>query len=56
MFSDFIDWMIDGLYEFKWIVEDMVNWEVICPAYAGMILQEKIILVEQTQFVPRMRG
>lgn len=28
MFSDFIDWMIDGLYEFKWIVEDMVNWEV----------------------------
>ena len=28
MVSDFIDWMIDGLYEFKWLVEDMVNWEV----------------------------
>ena len=28
MISNFIDWMVDGLYEFKWLVEDMVNWEV----------------------------
>lgn len=28
MISDFIDWMVDSLYEFKWFVEDMVNWEV----------------------------
>jgi hypothetical protein len=28
MISNFIDWMVDGLYEFKWFVEDMVNWEV----------------------------
>ena len=28
MISNFIDWMVDGLYEFKWFVEDTVNWEV----------------------------
>ena len=28
MISNFIDWMVDGLHEFKWFVEDMVNWEV----------------------------
>lgn len=28
MISNFIDWMVDGLYEFKWFIEDMVRWEV----------------------------
>lgn len=28
MISDFIDWLVDGLYEFKWLIEDLVSWEV----------------------------
>lgn len=28
MISDFIDWLVDGLYEFKWLIEDIVRWEV----------------------------
>ena len=28
MISNFIDWMIDSLYDFKWLIEDMVSWEV----------------------------
>lgn len=28
MISNFIDWMIDGLYEFKWFVEKVVAWGV----------------------------
>ena len=28
MISGFIDWMIDSVYEFKWLVEIMVKWEV----------------------------
>ena len=27
MISNFIDWMIDSLYEFKWFVEKVVAWE-----------------------------
>lgn len=28
MISDFIDWIVDSLYELKWLIEDMVSWEV----------------------------
>ena len=28
MISNFIDWMLDGVYEFKWLVEILVKWEV----------------------------
>ena len=28
MISNFIDWMIDSLCEFKWFVEKVVAWEV----------------------------
>nr|DAX78659.1 MAG TPA: hypothetical protein [Caudoviricetes sp.] len=28
MISSFIDWMVDSLYELKWLIEDMVSWEV----------------------------
>lgn len=28
MISNFIDWLVDSLYEFKWLIEDMVRWEV----------------------------
>lgn len=28
MISDFIDWIVDSLYELKWLIEDMVRWEV----------------------------
>lgn len=28
MISNFIDWMIDGLYDFKWLVEIPAKWEV----------------------------
>ena len=26
MLSNIIDWMIDGLCNFKWLVEDIANW------------------------------
>ena len=28
MISDFIDWMIDSVYEFKWLVKILAKWEV----------------------------
>lgn len=28
MISNFIDWMVDSLYEFKWFMEKVVAWEV----------------------------
>ena len=28
MISDFIDWIVDSLYKLKWLIEDMVSWEV----------------------------
>ena len=28
MISDSIDWIVDSLYELKWLIEDMVSWEV----------------------------
>ena len=28
MISNFIDWMVDSLYEFKWLVEILAKWEV----------------------------
>ena len=28
MISNFIDWIVDSLYELKWLIEDMVSWEV----------------------------
>ena len=28
MISSFIDWIVDSLYELKWLIEDMVSWEV----------------------------
>ena len=28
MISNFIDWMLDGVYEFKWLVEILAKWEV----------------------------
>ena len=28
MISNFIDWMVDSLYEFKWFVEILAKWEV----------------------------
>lgn len=28
MISNFIDWMTDSLYEFKWFMEKVVAWEV----------------------------
>lgn len=28
MISNFIDWMVDSVYEFKWLVEDVVSWEI----------------------------
>ena len=28
MFSNFIDWMIDSLYDFKWLVKILAKWEV----------------------------
>ena len=28
MAFNFIDWMIDGLYEFKWLVKILAKWEV----------------------------
>lgn len=28
MISNFIDWMIDSLCEFKWFVEILAKWEV----------------------------
>ena len=28
MIFNFIDWMIDSLYDFKWFVEKVVAWEV----------------------------
>ena len=28
MISNFIDWMIDGLYDFKWLVKILAKWEV----------------------------
>lgn len=28
MIFNFIDWMVDGLYEFKWLVETAAKWEV----------------------------
>ena len=27
MISDFIDWMIDSVYDFKWLVETLAKWE-----------------------------
>ena len=26
MISNFIDWMLDGVYEFKWLVEILAKW------------------------------
>jgi|GEM_PF-1355757 hypothetical protein len=26
MLSNFIDWMLDGLYGFKWLAEDIAKW------------------------------
>lgn len=26
MISNFIDWMVDSLYEFKWLVEILAKW------------------------------
>ena len=28
MISNFIDWLVDGLYAAKWFVEDVARWEV----------------------------
>lgn len=28
MISNFIDWMVDSLYEFKWLVKILAKWEV----------------------------
>ena len=28
MISNFIDWMIDSLYDFKWLVKMLAKWEV----------------------------
>ena len=28
MISNFIDWMLDGVYEFKWLVKILAKWEV----------------------------
>ena len=28
MISNFIDWMVDSLYEFNWLVKTLAKWEV----------------------------
>ena len=28
MISNFIDWMVDSLYEFNWLVKALAKWEV----------------------------
>ena len=28
MIFNFIDWMLDSVYEFKWLVEAVAKWEV----------------------------
>ena len=28
MISNFIDWMLDSVYEFKWLVKILAKWEV----------------------------
>lgn len=28
MISNFIDWMVDGVYEFSWLVKTLAKWEV----------------------------
>lgn len=30
MISNFIDWMIDGLYDFERLVKILAKWEVSC--------------------------